>query len=152
VADEPVSSLDVSIQAQILNLLKDLQKELRLTYFFISHNLAVIRYVSDHVAVMHLGRIVESGTREAIFNHPLHPYTKLLMASVLDPHMIRAADRELVIKKRKDVSRRDACRFYGRCSEADEICRNEKEPELMPLTDDHSAACHRLNIQQEKKQ
>ena len=145
VADEPVSSLDVSIQAQILNLLKDLQKELRLTYLFISHNLAVIRYMSDHVAVMHLGRIVESGTSEAIFNNPRHPYTKLLMASVLDPHIARAADSGLAVKEREAPSDRDACRFYSRCAEAEEICRKEKEPELIQITDDHSVACHRLN-------
>ena len=146
VADEPVSSLDVSIQAQILNLLKDLQEELRLTYLFISHNLAVIRYMSDYVAVMHLGRIVESGTREAIFNYPCHPYTKLLMASVLDPYMTKVKSGDLKVKEREGIFHREVCRFYPRCSEADEVCRNEEEPELAQLTDDHSVACHRVNI------
>lgn len=144
VADEPVSSLDVSIQAQILNLLKDLQEELRLTYLFISHNLAVIRYMSDYVAVMHLGRIVEAGTREAIFNDPRHPYTKLLMASVLDPYVTKAKSGR--VKGREEISRRDACRFYWRCSEADEGCKNAAEPELVQLGDGHSVACHRVNV------
>ena len=146
VADEPVSSLDVSIQAQILNLLKDLQEELHLTYLFISHNLAVIRYMSDYVAVMHLGRIVELGTREAVFNYPCHPYTKLLMASVLDPYMTKVTSSDLKTGIREEISRRDVCRFYARCSEAGEVCRHEKEPELAPLTGDHSVACHLTHI------
>jgi len=143
IADEPVSALDVSIQAQILNLLKDLQDELHLTYLFISHNLGVIRHMSDRVVVMYLGRIVESGTNEAIFGDPRHPYTKLLLSAVLETLKekgSKAASRN-GSRGMKIMIQQDMCRFYPRCPVGEDFCLKEP-PRLVRLNEDHAVACH----------
>ena len=146
VADEPISALDVSIQAQIVNLLADLREELGLTYLFIAHDLAMVRHLSDRVAVMMLGKIVEMGPREAVFKGPLHPYTRGLLAAVPRPDpSVRAGTRPPVEGELPDpADPPPGCRFHTRCPFATERCRVE-EPALRPLdgaTAAHRVACH----------
>jgi oligopeptide/dipeptide ABC transporter ATP-binding protein len=140
IADEPVSALDVSIQAQILNLLKDLQDEFCLTYLFVSHNLGVIRHMSDRVAVMYLGRIVERGTNEEIFRVPRHPYTRLLLSAILETQT-KKWERSADTTELKAVTQPDMCRFFPRCPIGNERCINE-EPRLVQVTGEHAVACH----------
>ncbi|MGH3436392.1 MAG: ABC transporter ATP-binding protein [Sciscionella sp.] len=147
VCDEPVSALDVSIQAQVINLLADLQHELDLTYVFIAHDLSVVERVSDRVAVMYLGKIVEIGTTEQLYNHPRHPYTKALLSAVPD------ADPDIAETKQRIVLTGDVpspidpptgCRFHPRCPKAQSRCASE-QPELeRKITDPDTqmAACH----------
>lgn len=141
VCDEPVSALDVSVHAQILNLLCDLQKSMGITYLFISHNLAAVRKLCDHVAIMYLGRVVESGCAEKIFANPLHPYTKALLSAVLDTDPDRKRQR---VTLKGDVSSPvdppPGCRFCKRCPEARENCESAPCP-LTEAGEEHFVAC-----------
>ena len=144
VCDEPVSALDVSIQAQIINLLKKLQDDLGLTYIFISHDLSVVKYISDKIGVMYLGSMVEYGTKGDIFSNPLHPYTKALFSAI--PHPDPDVKMNRIILKGDIPSPANppkGCRFHTRCPHATDICK-EKAPEYKDYGNGHCAACHLL--------
>lgn len=148
VADEPISALDVSIQAQVVNLMSDLKAQLGLTYLMISHDLSMVRYISDRVAVMYLGKIVEIGSRDAVFGQPLHPYTRALMSAVpvANPKLERERRRIILEGDVPSPANPPAgCRFHPRCVVAKDICQQE-EPVLRVLASDnevaHCVACH----------
>jgi len=142
IADEPVSSLDVSIQAQILNLLKKLQQSFGLTYIFITHDLGVVRHMSDRIAVMYLGRIVELAENRELYEHPLHPYTRALFSAVPVPDPERRAKRLLLTGDTSGhFNQLTGCPFYPRCPERREQCDNSS-PELSEKSNGHFVACH----------
>ena len=144
VADEPVSALDVSIQAQIINLLEDLQDDFKLTYIFVAHDLGVIRHVSDRIAVMYLGKIVEVGPAEEVYSNPIHPYTLTLLSALPIPDPKANAARHPIVPEGdlpSPANPPQACRFHTRCPYATEICSQE-EPALLHYGNDHWAACH----------
>ncbi|WP_020660001.1 oligopeptide/dipeptide ABC transporter ATP-binding protein [Amycolatopsis benzoatilytica] len=144
VADEPVSALDVSIQAQVINLLEDLQDELDLTYVMIAHDLSVVRHMSDRVAVMYLGKIVELAPGPDLYGRPMHPYTVTLLSAVPAPDPARRRRSARVKPKGEPPDPIDpprACRFHPRCWKAQEICRVD-EPPLIERSDGHRVACH----------
>ena len=147
VADEAISALDVSIQAQVVNLLEDLKQELGLTYLFIAHDLSMVRYISDRVAVMYLGKIVELGDRNDLYDQPLHPYTQALLSAIPLPDPDKEETRQRIILE-GDVPSPDSpppgCRFNPRCIHATDICRTE-DPVFRPLgtsQNEHMVACH----------
>ena len=144
VCDEPVSALDVAIQAQILNLLRKLQDEFGLTYLFISHDLGVVQYICDEIAVMYLGEVVEQGDRISLFSNPQHPYTQALLSAVPSAHKDRrnAGGRvQLQGDPPSPINLPKGCRFAGRCQFARPRCK-EEQPRLRPVGDTHQAACH----------
>lgn len=142
VLDEPVSALDVCIQAQILNLMNSLQKQFNLTYLFISHNLSVVKHVSDRIAVMYLGKIVELSDYKSIFKNPLHPYTQALLSAIPIPKV--DVEKEKIILEGdvpSPVDPPEGCRFYGRCNCKQNICK-DKTPELINIGSERYVACH----------
>jgi oligopeptide transport system ATP-binding protein len=151
VADEPISALDVSIQAQVVNLLDDLKQELGLTYLFIAHDLSMVRYISDRVAVMYLGHIVEMGSRDEVYDHPLHPYTQALLSSIPVPDVDQEDKRQRIILE-GDVPDPSApppgCRFHTRCAYVTDICRQEDPNSRNLGTEDtpHMVACHHAEM------
>lgn len=144
VCDEPVSALDVSIQAQILNLMKELQNQLGLTYMFITHDLSVVNHFSDDIGVMYLGKLIEKAPADELFEHPMHPYTQALLSAIPVPDIHYKTERVLLKGEiTSPIEPPKACRFAARCRFATEQCHNE-EPEFKELTPGHFVSCLRI--------
>ena len=147
VADEPVSALDVSIQSQVLNLFKELQEEFHLTCLFIAHDLSVVEFISDRIAVLYLGKIVEMAPSEKLYKSNRHPYTRSLLSAIPLPDPKIEQSRPpftLTGEATSPINPPSGCRFYSRCSERMERC-NEEQPTLMEVEKDHYVACHQEN-------
>lgn len=146
ICDEPISALDMSIQSQVMNLLKSLRERLNLTYLFIAHDLNMVRYISDRIAVFYRGRIVELADADALYSLPIHPYTKMLMGAVLtpNPNENKLEREEIKIQENVLLEQEDGCPFWGRCSVAEEYCRCSS-PVLQEVSKGHFAACHIAN-------
>ncbi|MDL2229457.1 dipeptide ABC transporter ATP-binding protein [Treponema sp. OttesenSCG-928-L16] len=146
VCDEPIAALDVSIQAQVINLLQDLQEELGLSYLFIAHDLSVVRHISDRVIVMYLGKIVEIAEKEELFSRPLHPYSQVLLSAVPVPDPVKERAHKRILLKGEipsPLNKPKGCPFSTRCSYVKDICKRE-DPPLQSVSADHEAACHLL--------
>jgi len=144
ICDEPISALDVSIQAQVINMLEELQEKMGLTYLFIAHDLSMVKHISDRIGVMYLGKMVEIGNSDEVYGHPMHPYTKALLSAIPIPDPEEAALRKRIMLLGEIPSPIDpppGCRFKGRCKYAKTIC-SEVDPELKNLGSDHFVACH----------
>lgn len=150
ICDEPVSALDVSIQAQVLNLMKDIQKEMGLTYLFIAHDLSVVQYMSNRIAVMYLGKIVELADNRALYDNPLHPYTRALLSAIPVPDIHAKKKRQILDGEvPSPIHKPSGCAFHNRYPHCMEICR-QQEPQLLPHKEDgHMVSC--FLYQQEKK-
>ena len=149
VCDEPISALDVSIQAQVVNMLEDLQKEFGLTYLFIAHDLSMVRHISNRIGVMYLGKLVEVGDSEEIYQHHLHPYTEALLSSVPVPDPDTARQNKPIMLEGdipSPIAPPSGCRFRTRCPYATELCA-QQEPPLVQVNDHHAVACHRATPQ-----
>lgn len=145
--DEPVSALDVSIQAQVLNLMRHVQKQMDLTYIFIAHDLSVVQYISDRIAVMYLGKIVETANSDELYENPLHPYTKALLSAVPIPSL--EAKKERIVLEGdvpSPIHKPAGCAFHNRCPECIDICR-EQEPNSVEVKSGHCVCCHLYNKQ-----
>ena len=142
ICDEPVSALDVSIQAQVLNLMKEIQKKMNLTYIFIAHDLSVVQYISDRIAVMYLGKIMESASSDELYQNPLHPYTKALLSAVPIPSLdVKKSRIVLEGDVPSPINKPAGCAFHNRCPQCCEICRHE-EPKSVEVAPGHIVACH----------
>ena len=144
VCDEPISALDVSIQAQVVNLLKKLQNELGLTYMFIAHDLSMVRYISDRVGVMYLGHMMELAKSDELYSNPLHPYTKALLSAIPIPDPEIQKNRKRIMLEGdvpSPINPKEGCRFVDRCQYAKDICRKET-PKFEEKKENHFAACH----------
>jgi peptide/nickel transport system ATP-binding protein len=152
VLDEPTSSLDVSVQSQILNMLEDLQKEFGLTYLFISHNLIVVRYLSDRVAVMYLGKIVELSKTEELFENPKHPYTQALLSAIAVPDPAIRREHRIILEGDvpTPINPPSGCRFHTRCRYKMDICEKE-DPAFKETDSEHFVACHLMDLPREKQ-
>jgi oligopeptide transport system ATP-binding protein len=145
ICDEPISALDVSIQAQVINLLKELQEKRGLTYLFIAHDLSMVKHISDRIGVMYLGAMVELGDSESLFEAPLHPYTQALLSAIPipDPDVEKSRSRIMLEGSLPNpVNLKEGCRFASRCPHAEQLCR-EKTPEMKEVLPGHFAACHK---------
>ena len=143
ICDEPTSALDVSVHSQICNLLLDLRDEYELTYLFISHNLSLIRHITDHMAVMYLGEVMESGATEAVFADPATPYTRALLSAIPEVNPIRRRERIILTgEAASPIDPPALCRFAGRCPDACDICHRLPLPPAVRLGEDHLARCH----------
>lgn len=144
ICDEPISALDVSIQAQVINMLEELQENMGLTYLFIAHDLSMVKHISNRIGVMYLGRMVEIGSSDEVYNHPMHPYTEALLSAIPIPDPEEAALRQRIMLQGEIPSPIDpppGCRFRGRCKHAKLIC-SEIDPAMKNLGVDHFVACH----------
>ena len=153
VCDEPISALDVSIQAQVVNMLEDLQKELGLTYLFIAHDLSMVRHISDRIGVMYLGKLVEVGESEEIYQRHLHPYTEALLSSVPIPNPQLARSSEPIMLQGEipsPIAPPSGCRFRTRCPYATGLCAQE-EPPLAEIGPGHAVACHKIRPRSEER-
>ncbi|MCT7653777.1 ABC transporter ATP-binding protein [Oceanimonas sp. NS1] len=141
VCDEPTSALDVSVQAQVLNLMKDLQEELGLTYLFISHDMSVVSHFSDRVGIMYLGRLVEVGTVEEVFNRPRHPYTRLLMDAIPSMDVIHKERTPVTGEVPNPISPPSGCAFHPRCAFATDRCK-QSSPATQNISETQQVSCH----------